>query len=49
MLANIMRKCGVIPKYAIEETEQSSGTRESNYVIETCIRKFACLANKLNK
>ena len=47
MFANIVRKYGVIPKCAMEETEQSSATRESNFVISTSIRKFAALVSKL--
>ena len=47
MFANIVKKYGVIPKCAMEETEQSSGTRESNFVINNSIRKFAALASKL--
>ena len=49
MFANIVRKYGVIPKVAMEETEQSSGTRESNFVINTTLRKFAAKASKLYK
>ena len=35
MFANIVRKYGVIPKVAMDETEQSSATKESNFVIST--------------
>ena len=49
MFANVVRKYGVIPKSAMEETEQSSGTKESNYVISTSLRKFAACASKLYK
>ena len=49
MFSNIVRKYGVIPKVAMDETEQSSGTKESNFVINTTMRKFAALASKLYK
>ena len=49
MFANIVRKYGVIPKVAMDETEQSSATKESNFVISTSLRKFAALASKLYK
>ena len=47
MFANIVRKYGVIPKVAMDETEQSSATKESNFVIVNSLRKFAALASKL--
>ena len=49
MFANIVRKYGVIPKVAMDETEQSSSTKESNFVISTSLRKFAAHASKLYK
>ena len=49
MFANIVRKYGVIPKCAMDETELSSATRETNFVISNSLRKFAALASKLNK
>ena len=49
MFCNIVRKYGVVPKVAMEETEQSSSTRESNFVINMTLRKFAAFASKLIK
>ena len=49
MFANIVRKYGVVPKSVMEETEQSSSTKESNFVINTTLRKFAAYASKLIK
>ena len=49
MLVNIIEKYGLAPKMAMEETYQSSNTRQMNYVIATSIRKFAAQAQKLAK
>ena len=49
MFCNIVRKYGVVPKVAMDETEQSSSTKESNFVINITLRKFAAYASKLIK
>ena len=49
MFANIVKKYGVVPKVVMDETEQSSNTREGNYVICNTLRKFAARASKLYK
>ena len=49
MFANIVKKYGVVPKVVMDETEQSSNTREGNYVICNTLRKFAAKASKLYK
>ena len=46
---NILKKFGVIPKVAMDETEQSSAKKEMNFVISTLLRKFAVLERKLYK
>ena len=47
MFANIVKKYGVVPKVVMDETEQSSATREGNFVISNTLRKFAAKASKL--
>ena len=47
MFANIVKKYGVVPKVAMDETEQSSNTREGNFVIKNALRIFAAKASKL--
>ena len=47
MFANIVKKYGVVPKCVMDETEQSSNTRESNFVISNTLRKFGARASKL--
>lgn len=49
MFANLVKKYGVCPKNAMVETYQSSGTRESDLLINSMIRKFAADASKLYK
>ena len=49
MLVNIIKKYGLVPKHAMDETFQSSNTRETNYVIANTIRKFAAVSSKLVK
>ena len=49
MFVNIVKKYGVIPKCAMDETELSSATKETKFVISNSIRKFAALASKLYK
>lgn len=49
MLVNIINKYGIAPKSVMDETYQSSNTRNSNFVIATTIRKFAALASRLAK
>lgn len=46
MFANIVKKYGVVPKIVMDETYQSSNTRESNFIISTTLRKFAAFAYK---
>ena len=48
-LLNLVKKYGVCPKNAMVETYQSSGTRESDVLINSMIRKFAADASKLYK
>ena len=49
MFANIVKKYGVVPKVVMDETEQSSNTREGNFVISNIMRKFADKTSKLYK
>ena len=49
MFVNIVKKYGIVPKSAFDETYQSSNTRQMNYVIATKIRQFASIASKLAK
>ena len=49
MFANIVKKYGVVPKVVMDETEQSSNTKEGNFVISNTMRKFAAKASKLYK
>ena len=46
-VSNNLKKFGVITKVAMDETEQSSATKEMNFVISTLLRKFAVLERKL--
>ncbi len=41
MLVNIVEKYGVVPKAAMQETYQSSNTRDMNHLINTLLRKGA--------
>lgn len=47
MFTNIVKKYGIVPKNVMKETKQSSGTRESNILINSLIRQFAANAQKL--
>ncbi len=49
MLKNLVKKYGVAPKKAMEETFGSSHTRTSDMLINTAIRKFASDAQRLYK
>ncbi len=49
MFVNVVKKYGVIPRNAMKETAQSSGTREMNILINSLIRQFAYKAQKLHK
>lgn len=49
MFVNIVKKYGIVPKNVMKETKQSSGTRESNILINSLIRQFAASAQKLYK
>lgn len=42
MLCNLVRKYGLVPKSAMEETVCSSNTRELNRVLTVKLREFAC-------
>lgn len=46
MFVSIIKKYGLAPKMAMEETFQSSNTRSMNYVINVTIRKFAAFVQK---
>ena len=48
MFVELVKKYGVVPKNAMEETYQSSNTKESSYVIKTAINKFAYESKRLN-
>lgn len=41
MLVNLIRKYGLVPKSAMEETYQSSHTRDMNGLIDTKLRQYA--------
>lgn len=47
MFVNIINKYGLCPKNAFPETATSSGTRETNSLINFNIRKFASVAKEL--
>ena len=47
MFVNIVQKYGIVPKSVMDETYQTSNTRETNAVIAASIRKFAAHASKL--
>lgn len=49
MFVNIVKKYGIVPKNNMNETKQSSGTRESNVLINSLIRQFAAKAQRLHK
>lgn len=48
MFVELVKKYGIVPKNAMEETYQSSNTKESSYVIKTAINKFAYESKRLN-
>ncbi len=47
MFANLVKKYGVVPKLAMQETQQSNMTYPSNDIINSAIRKFASDAKRL--
>ena len=47
MFVNVVKKYGIVPKSVLDETYQSSNTREENSLINVEIRKFASKANSL--
>ena len=49
MFVNLVKKYGVVPKNVMNETYQSSGTRESDILINSLVRQFAAKAKKLHK
>ena len=49
MFVNIVNKYGLCPKHVYPETTTSSGTRDTNSLINFNIRKFASDAKELNK
>ena len=49
MFKSLVKKYGVVPKNVMDETFQSSNTRESDMLINNMIRKFAAIASKLAK
>ena len=48
MFVNLVKKYGVVPKNVMNETYQSSGTRESDILINSLARQFAAKAKKLH-
>lgn len=48
MFVNIVKKYGLAPKTAFGETAQSSGTMESDHILNSLIRKFASEVSKLH-
>lgn len=49
MFVNLVKKYGVVPKNVMNETYQSSGTRESDILINSLARQFAAKAKKMHK
>lgn len=49
MFANLVKKYGLCPKQAMDESYTSSNTREHNFIINTSIRKFAATAKHLHE
>ena len=49
MFRNLVKKYGLVPKNAFNETFQSSNTSESNFIVNSYIRNFAAEASKLHK
>ena len=48
MFVNLVKKYGVVPKNIMNETYQSSGTRESDVLINSLCRQFASKAQQLS-
>ncbi len=49
MFVNVVKKYGVVPKTVLDETYQSSNTRELNSLINVELKKFAIKAQELYK
>lgn len=49
MFVNVVKKYGIVPKNVMQESFQSSGTRESDVLINSLCRQFAAEAQKLFK
>ncbi len=49
MMANLVNKYGVVPKYSMPETVVSSGTREMNRILTEFLRGCACSLRKAAK
>ena len=49
MFVNLVEKYGLMPKDVFPETSQSEGTRDTDFVVNSYIRKFAFEANALAK
>lgn len=49
MFVSLVKKYGVCPKNVMDETFSSSNTRESSFIINTMLRKFAATAQKLHQ
>ncbi len=49
MFKSLVKKYGLVPKNVMDETASSSGTNESNFVINRLIRKFSAKAYKLHQ
>lgn len=47
MFVNLIRKYGIMPKEAFPETFQSNNTRETNFLVNALIRRFAYQAHEL--
>ena len=47
MFVNLVRKYGIMPKGAFPETAQSNATRDSDFLVNAAIRKFAHDAHEL--
>lgn len=48
MMANLVKKYGVVPKYAMPETAVSSSTREMNRVLTELLRTDAAILRKMS-
>ena len=47
MLVSVIKKYGVVPQSAMDETYQSSHTRDMNGLINTKLRQYACKIQKM--